>query len=252
MITKNEILNILNEMTTEENKPIVCEYIDVVKASDEKNLEQLLQERGINNEQDVRNFINIKTTRDIHNFIAVNDLVSFGTTGFTLHLHVVPTSLKNMLSPAGVRKAEVELIDGLEKIKEMLVADEKYKNINKVYAVSNIIARPVSTIFEKLGFDVKSLDINEAKEDAELSRFYDRFKNGKKIGRAELAKEKMLSDEWSKKVADRKQQLEKRLGDKFLSKLESQVNNEVDENYTKKADDKVKKEEIKKYNDILE
>lgn len=243
MLSKQEVLSLLEDMSTEENRAVISQYVNMVNSLDDKRLQQILEENGIKTKDDINEFIKIKTTRDLHKFQGVNELISFGTNGNTLHIHVVPTSLRDMLSPNGIRKAEVQLIDALEKIKAMLATDEKYKNINNVYAVSNLITRPITSIFERLGFDVKAMLTEQAKEDSELSNFYERFKNGEKLGRAKIAKEKIMTEEWSELVVARKEELEKKLGNKFLESLESQVNTEVGEEEIKIAEDKHIKEQ---------
>ena len=229
MISRRELLDILEDMKDEKNNAVISEYVDLVSFLDDKSLEQILRQRGIETKDDAMEFIKTKTTRELHKFKPLNELISFGTNGRTLHIHVIPTSFQHMLSPRGIRKAELQLIDALEKIREILSTDENYKHINNVFAVSNLITRPITGIFEKLGFDVKSMLTVQAPNDPELSKFYEMFKNGKKLGRATISKEKMLSEEWDKCITARKEELQKKLGNGFLESIEAQVNTEVSE-----------------------
>ena len=159
-----------------------------------------------------------------HKFTKLNDMVSFGVNGRTIHIHVVPKDLHDVLNREGLRQGELELIDALEKIKDMLKTDKRYKHINKVFAVSSIIRKPISRLFTNLDFDVKTLKTEDAKNDVELKNFYSMFKDGKYIGRAQLSREKLFSDEWSKLAEERKETLKGKEKDRFSTSLENQVN----------------------------
>jgi len=78
-----------------------------------------------------------------------------------------------------------------------------------------------------LSFAVKSMKTEQAKDDPELCRFYEMFKDKKYIGSAKLSREVLLSEEWSKIKQERKQTLTKMLDNNFISSLKSQVESEV-------------------------
>ena len=146
---------------------------------------------------DVQNQIDKRENESEQKFTNLNELVSFGRDDNTIHIHLVPTDARFLLNREGLKTAELSLIDALEKIQNMLIQDESYKDINNIYAVSGLIKRPIHIIFQRLGFDVKTMKIQEAKNDEELGNFYERFKDKKDLGRAKMSKEKLISKEWN-------------------------------------------------------
>lgn len=194
MVSKNEVLNYLLELK-EKNKDVE-KYINLLNNISEDEWGDFADNHSLNNLNDVKNEINKRLETPSQNFTKLNDLVSFGRNDNTIHIHLVPTDAHFLLNRKGLKNAEMSLLDALEKIQDMM-KDDKYKDINNVYAVSGLIKRPIDRIFVKLGFDVKTMKIDDAKNDEELGVFYGRFKDKKDLGRAKISREKLLSKEWN-------------------------------------------------------
>ena len=138
-----------------------------------------------------------------HKFIALNDVVSYWISRNTLHIHLIPRDISNILKdPEKLKECELAFIDALDKIKKIM---EKNKSIKLVYAVSPLVRKntTIGNLFEKYQFDVKSMTRDEAVNDEELGYFVSNIftdaKNKRhmtKIWRAALSRDKFFSDEW--------------------------------------------------------
>lgn len=194
MISKDEVLNyLLNNRESENN---VAKYIELLNNMSQDEWIDFVDKHSIKNLNDMQNEINKRVEPVSQKFTNLNDLVSFGRNDNTIHIHLVPTDAHFLLNRKGLKDAEMSLVDALEKIQDML-QDDEYKDIKDVYAVSGIIKRPIDRIFTKLGFDVKTMKIEDARTDEELSIFYEMFKDKKDLGRAKILREKLLSKEWN-------------------------------------------------------
>lgn len=199
MLNKEQILEYLKELINENNREHIIQLIDKIEKINEEELNTVLSERKIKTLRDVRKMVvkGLKQPRTKTNkFSELNELVSYGVTGKTIHIHVVPKDAKNLLTREGMKKAELALIDATEKIKLLIQTSNRYGKIENIYAVSGIISGPVARWFKNIGYDVKTLPIEDAKKDRELGRFYGMFKEAKKLGRATLSKEKLMCNEW--------------------------------------------------------
>lgn len=205
MVTKQKAIEILHSFINSQNEGEIQKYIDQITLMNDVQWEQFLAEKSLNSIEEVQKMAEKLLASS--NFFPLNELISYGYNEHTLHIHVVPKDVKNLLSREGLKKAEIALIDALEKIQEMLKWDESFSNVNQVYAVSGLIRKPISKVFEQLDFDVKSMPIEQAKEDEELSKFYEKFQDKKILGRAVLSREILLSLEWNKIKEERKKEL---------------------------------------------
>lgn len=211
MISKEQVIEEIQKLANEENNDLVNNLLDKVKNMDEQELEKVLSEKKIRSLRQVKSFTKKKIKEEKQRagkFIKLNDLVSHGINGKTVHIHVVPEDARFLLTREGKKQAELALIDATEKIKQLIKTDKKYAKIKNVYAVSNIVHGIVARWFKNIGYDVKTLPVEEAKKDKELKNFYDRFKNGKKLGRANLDRKTLMSDEWEKLKNERKEAIE--------------------------------------------
>lgn len=202
MLNYKEVLDYLNDNAKE--------YVTNLKNMTEDEWEAYSIKNNINCIEDVKKIIEIKKEQNKDKFIKLNDLVSYGKSKNTIHIHLIPKDAKFLLTKLGRKDAELLLIDSLQKIKEML-NEEQYLNIYEIYAVSGIMKPPISTMFSELGFDLKVMKIEDAKKDRELGNFYERFKEKKHLGRAKITKEKIMSEEWMKLVEETKIKLEQEL-----------------------------------------
>lgn len=219
MISKEQVIEEIQKLANEENMNVVNNLLEKVKDMDGQDLEKILLEKNIRSKNGVRRFAKKKIKEEkqrAHKFTKLNDLISHGVNGKTVHIHVVPEDARFLLTREGKKQAELSLIDATEKIKEFIKTDKKYAKIKNVYAVSDIVHGIVARWFKNIGYDVKTLPIEEAKKDKELKHFYNRFQDKKKLGRANLDKKTLMSDEWEKLKNARKQELESSIKDKGI------------------------------------
>ncbi len=236
MLAPDEVVKLLEKKFKGHDK--LATYIDRIHSMEQIEWEKFLTEKNINSLEDAENFvkelftINENDGRD--KFEILNDFVSYGIKGHTMHIHLVPSDIRKMMTKEGFKMLELQLINALEIIKGMLSEKDKFRNIDTIYAVSGLIRKPLDKIFLNLGFDVRSMKIEKAKVDAELSKFCETFKDKKYIGRARLGREILLSEEWEAKKDLRKSELEEELHIKnavtlqgaagYKKQLASQVN----------------------------
>lgn len=207
MITKSELLNYIKKSKIE-NKEKVEKIINIINSIPEEKFGDFLKEKNISTMDDVKkefNRINMPETQQ--KFDELNELVMFGKSNNTIHIHLIPKDARFLFNREGLKKAELQLIDSIEKINEIVSSNEEYKDVKQIYAVSGIIKPPISNMFKNLDFDVKIMKINEAKNDKELGRFYELFKDKKNLGRAVISIEKLKTQEWNDKKNHRKEEL---------------------------------------------
>lgn len=210
---KEDVIAVLNKIKTKENSDKIDMYIARAKSMDEEQWSCFLQSKNIQTLGDLEEMVNmILNQRENENneFVNLNDIVMYGNSGDTIHIHLIPKDARNLFNGNGFKYVKAQLIDALEKI-SVLLETEEYKEVKQVYAVSGLIRKSVGEMFDSLGFDVKVKRIKEARQDEELSVFTDRFKEQKALGRAKISKEKLLSEEWKELKDKSKKELEKKL-----------------------------------------
>lgn len=232
MVKKSDAIDLLNSIVNEFGSNNIGIYITKINGMSDREWLNFLEINNIDSLEKLDNFAKETLSRgeNSNGFKNLNVLISYGISGNTLHIHVVPKNIRFLLNRDGIKKSEILLIDALEKIKSKIM-DEKngeFDNIDNIYAVSDIIKRPISILFENLGFDVRILKNRDARGDNELSKFYDIFKKGRTIGRAIISKEMLLSDEWEliknkrmEELGYKKQEIE---GSYFRNQLREKVN----------------------------
>lgn len=236
MISRQELLATLEELKTDKNYYEIQRYINSISSLDDDALVKKLEELGVTNKKQIKKFVKkdlkqAKNKDKKQKFKELNELVSYGVNGRAIVIHLVPKDIHSMLNSKGLKKGELALVDALEKIQRLIKEDKRFKKIEQVYAVSGIITRPITRIFDNLDFDVKVLPKEETKKDEELSKFYflvegkDEFKN---LGRAQLSREKLFSPEWNELKAARKQGLEKAFDKEFIQSLQNGVKNDTE------------------------
>ncbi len=238
MLSRTEIVEILTNMTTEENKERIAELIEKIDRASDEELEKILKERKIKSAKDVKKVVEGKGNNPRmagQKFENLNDVVSFGITNETLHVHLIPKDAHHMLTREGRKEAQIALIDAMEKIKAKLVGDKKYGRIQHVYAVSPIMTGIVSRWFKELGFDVKTLPVEQAKEDTELAKFVGRFDGAQKLGRANLPKEELMTEEWEQRKDELKAKLMQTRGQELIETLQTMTN--TDQEIVQAADE---------------
>lgn len=199
MIRKEEAISVLQSLLNTGNENKVKAYIEKIRGMTEEQWQKFLESKSIESVEQIEKMANeLLGRRDSNEKIKLNDLISYGISGNTIHIHVVPDDLHHMLSLKGMKQGKQYLIDALEQIKT-LMQQEQFQNIDKVFAVSPIMRRPITSIFEDLNFSTRTINMEDAQNDEELQYFYEMFKGkGKKLGRAFLTREQLLSEEWEK------------------------------------------------------
>lgn len=217
MIKKQEAKEVLENLRTEENFDRIEKYVKMIDSMSDNDMEKILAQARIVTIDDFKKEIQRKISiRESTNFTSLNDIVSYGYSGNTIHIHLLPKDGKFLLNKDGLKMAELKLIEALEQLKSLILTDDNLKNTNQIYAVSGLIKRPISTLFTNLGFDVKTMKIEKAKEDSELKKFYDRFKDKKDIGRAILPTKILFSPKWEDLKNERKQELQTQLKESMV------------------------------------
>lgn len=199
-LKKEEAVETLTILENEENKQKISKYIEKINNMSETEWNNFLKSSSIKTKQELEQKIRKLLEKKVE-MIALNDLIKYGYNKSTLHIHVVPEDIHNMLSRKGLEVGKQKLIDALEKIEILLKEDSKLKDIDKIYAVSPILRKPIINIFEELDFDTRVIDMERAKTDEEFKDFYEMFNKSKqtvkKLGRASISKEKLLSNKWN-------------------------------------------------------
>ena len=201
-------------MTIEEKNQLIKEYINNIKNDFEKNGHPIPEEtintitnKYINSDKtfdEIKSEIDalvkerLEELRKIQERIkenqkerqyALNDLFNCRISNNTLHIHVVPDSVKEDIKESGGMKqylivVEEKLDDAMKKIANIL-KDPNNQDINYVYAVSPTLKLSMlQEIFEKKGFKV-GYTTDE--------KFIDMF-NTNRIGEASISKEDFLKE----------------------------------------------------------
>ena len=215
MVEKERVIKAINDMVAEKNidDVLAANYIDKIQNMPDTDFTNLVNELGVSNDKQIRDVITerMSQTTDMK-FNRLNETIGYNTNEDTLHIHVMPEELKDALSKDGRKRLSLELIDALEKIQDILKNDVKCKDVKQVYAVSGLLRGPILDMFSKLEFDTRCIPILKAKDDEELSKFYEHFKDKKYLGSANLLKEKLFSKEWNENKEKIKHELMQELG----------------------------------------
>jgi len=147
-------------------------------------------------------FINrIKHNPHSNKFTPLNDMFSYGRTGSTIHIHLVPNDLRSTKSSLGDEQfnklIETKLEDFLGKLQTVVKNDTA---ISGVFAVSPIFFHENwRKTFEGLGFDpVKEIILgeNDGMPHEQKLKFLNMFKN-KRVFYTNLKREKFLTMEYN-------------------------------------------------------
>lgn len=200
MVSRSMVEEALTRVTNNDNRQRIEELFRIISGIRDDEWETFIDYHNItpDNLTDVINS-KIATNRplDEHLFESINDLVSYGVSGETLHLHVVPPDLKPMMS-YGISKAfklgNLKLIQALEETRNIVQMNE---TIQTVFAVSPLLSmRQLQKMFIALGFDVSKTTSED------LLR---KFPDDKPVYQASLSRDKFLSREWedtAKSISD--------------------------------------------------
>ena len=145
----------------------------------------------------------IRHTQKRDKFIPLNDMFSYGRAGNTLHVHLVPTDLRDMKSKLGKEKfnefIEIKLEDFLYKSQSIVRDDE---SIEKLFVVSPIFYNnDWKNIFEQVGFNIiKEILLDDEFSDIPynhrimfLQMFNKDGQNNRRVFYTNMSREKLLN-----------------------------------------------------------
>lgn len=218
--SKEEAKQILENMITDDNELVVNNLMVLLNKMSVDNWNELVTKNGINSEN-INEFLADKILAEKTRFNPLNDLISYGISGNTIHIHVIPKDAKEFFNHDGLSKANLDIIDALDKIKTMLKNDE-IKNINNIFAVSPILKiRKLQEMFRNLNFAVS---------ETTNKYFLDKFPAAKSVYQAILTRDMIFTEEWEQNKEKIYEQLkgetsiEKTEDNDFINKLKSSVN----------------------------
>lgn len=154
-----------------------------------------------------KKFINrIRHTQTTDKFIPLNDMFSYGRTGNTLHMHLVPTDLRNIKNELGAetfnKLIKNKLEDFLCRLQPIIRDDE---SIEGLFAVSPIFFHSdFKNIHEEMGFDpIKEILIEDESSDMLykqrimfLQMFNKDEKSKRRVFYTNMSREKLLTTEF--------------------------------------------------------
>lgn len=141
-------------------------------------------------------------------FIPLNDMFSYGRSGNTLHMHLVPNDLRNTQNELGEEKfselIKSKLEDFLYRLQPIVRDDE---SIEGLFAVSPIFFHDNwKNIHEEIGFDsIKEILLEDASSDMPykqrlmfLQMFNKDGKNNRRVFYTNMSREKLLNTKFQK------------------------------------------------------
>ena len=199
MLLKNDAISILEKIKNEENQEKIEKYKEKINNLSDEAWGQFLEAKSIKTVVELEKFANI-LLRQEDKFVNLNNLVSFGISGATMHIHLVPTDVRSMFNNKGHNQAKQSLIDALEKIQDLLIQEE-FKEIENIFAISPILRGRIIKMFDELAFSTETVNMEDVKDDsqyANYAKFYNMFKGkGRMLGWASISRKKLLSPEWN-------------------------------------------------------
>ena len=148
IISKEEIKRIILSQKRENNELRIQSILDKLDAISDEQLQLFLQDKKITSVNDIKR--EVKSMINNQRFEPLNELISYGLTGKTIHMHVVPTDARYYLTREGRKDAELLLVDAMERIRVLCQESPRFKKIKNIHAVSDILKGPISRWYENL------------------------------------------------------------------------------------------------------
>lgn len=209
---KENIKRILMNMKTSDNESPINHILKSIEKISEEDLKITLKELNItekNIEQFLRNKIEKQTEQEKSSaeFTPVNQMFSYGRTGNTLHMHLIPKDLRPLKKELGDEVFydfyKEQLEDFLSKLQGIFLEDI---TIQTLFAVSPIFFNQnITAVHEALGFD-KVTEIDLKNENDDMSReqkenFINMFNkdggNTRNVYYTKMTREKLLVSTYS-------------------------------------------------------
>ena len=209
---KENVKKILMDMKTSDNESAVNHILRSIDKISEEDLILILKELNVteeNIEQVLRNRIEkqIEQEKSSAKFTPVNQMFSYGRTGNTLHMHLIPKDLRALKNKLGDEAFydfyREQLEDFLSKLQKIFLEDI---TIQTLFAVSPIFFNQnITAVHEILGFDkVTEIDLNNENDNMrreQKENFINMFnKEGRKkrnVYYTKMSREKLLEGTYS-------------------------------------------------------
>ena len=197
------------------NEIYINYYLGKIDMFDERQMQQFFEQYG-NDTKSIETSLQKKLEEDMQRArdqkYPLNEFISYGVSGKTVHIHVLPKSIKEDIKQKGMRRfydeATLYVIDALEKIEKL----SQNHDWEQVYAISPILSGAVLRMFKELGFETQLYgpkDMTElSKPEAILGKHI--FPEAVRVGTAKISLERLKSQENHEKVFILKQELYKK------------------------------------------
>ena len=103
MLSRKEVLDYLNDNARE--------YMTKLENMTKEQWEAFSVKNNINNLEDVKKIIEVQKDESQDRFTPLNDLVSYGKSKSTIHIHLMPKDAKFLLTKLGRKESELMLIE---------------------------------------------------------------------------------------------------------------------------------------------
>lgn len=209
---KENIKRILMNIKNSNNESTINHILESIKKISEEDLKVILQKQNVteqNIEQFIKNKIKEQTEQENSSikFTPVNQMFSYGRTGNTLHMHLIPKDLRPLKNKLGDEAFydfyKEQLEDFLSKLQSIFLEDI---TIQTLFAVSPIFFnKDITAVHEILGFDkVTEIDLNNENDDMsreQKENFINMFnkdgRNTRNVYYTKMSREKLLESTYS-------------------------------------------------------
>ena len=209
---KENIKRILMNIKNSNNESTINHILESIEKISEEDLKVILQKLNVT-EQNIEQFIKNKIKEQIEQensstkFTPVNQMFSYGRTGNTLHMHLIPKDLRPLKNKLGDEAFydfyKEQLEDFLSKLQSIFLEDI---TIQTLFAVSPIFFnKDITAVHEILGFDkVTEIDLNNENDDMsreQKENFINMFNkdggNTRNVYYTKMSREKLLESTYS-------------------------------------------------------
>lgn len=220
---KAYVISLLMSMRNEENAAAVNNLLGTIDMKSEEEIQKLIQSHG-GTEEAVKNVLEnaiakkMRVNEEKHQ--PINDMITYGITGGTLHLHL-PGNLMGVMKERGLtgtmNLVNAKLLDALERIGKMREAgDPRTKGVDQVFMISPILIQRELDFLKEFDFSTGLITKKQLRDpkfvaehpEAELPiRIFGTDRN---VGFAKLPIEMLQDKDWqAKKEAKLKEFREK-------------------------------------------
>ena len=209
---KENIKKLLIDMKTSDNESVINHILKSIEKISEEDLILTLDKYNVT-EQNIEQFLRNRIEKQIEKdkthteFTPVNQMFSYGRTGNTLHMHLIPKDLRGLKNELGDEAFYAffkdQLEDFLSKLQSIFLEDA---TIQTLFAVSPIFFNPnITAIHESLGFDiVTEIDLNNEADDMSREQketFINMFNpyggDTRNVYYTKMTREKLLSSKYT-------------------------------------------------------